>query len=366
METLKGKKVYISEPFPQAYKASERLTNLGCQVDFGAPITDRYHKKNVEEMKEIVKNYDGFIGMSREKFPREVLEQANRLCVIAKYGIGVDHIDLEAASENGVLVTVSPVNRIPVAEHTITLMLVLLKRLRQSQKVLNQDNWRCMEVADHELFGKVIGFVGLGGIAHEVIARLAGWGCQFVGYDPYVSAEDAAKINVTMLGWDTLFSTADIVSLHLPLTAETEKCIGAHEFDLMKESAIFINTARGRLVNWQDLINAIKEKKIAGLGTDVAELEEPIPIDAPIMEIANYENVIVTPHSAGWTFEAHQRETDLTTDNMILALEGKEPSFIVNKAALEGWQKKVGKKKETTQTVHSPQRKDEFHSNASL
>ena len=141
---------------------------------------DRHHKKNIEEMKEIVRDYDGFIGMSREKFPREVLEQASRLCVITKYGIGVDHIDLEAASENGVLVSVSPVNRIPVAEHTITLMLALLKQLRYSQKFLNQDNWRCMEAADYELFGKVIGFVGLGGITREVIKRLNGWGFPII------------------------------------------------------------------------------------------------------------------------------------------------------------------------------------------
>ena len=304
---------------------------------------DRHHKKNIEEMKEIVRDYDGFIGMSREKFPREVLEQASRLCVITKYGIGVDHIDLEAASENGVLVSVSPVNRIPVAEHTITLMLALLKQLRYSQKFLNQDNWRCMEAADYELFGKVIGFVGLGGITREVIKRLNGWGCRFIGYDPYVNAEDAEKIDVTMVDWDTLFSTADIVSLHLPLTEETRECVGAKEFSMMKESAIFINTARGKLVNWSELIDAVKKKKIAGLGTDVAEQEEPIPTDAPIMEIANDENVIVTPHSAGWTFEAHQRETDLTIDNMILALEGKEPSFVVNKAAIERWGKKINR-----------------------
>lgn len=343
MESLKGKRVLISEPMPQAYEAAERLKALGCEVDFGAQITDRTNKRSIEELKQIVKEYDGFIGMSREKFPREVLEQADRLCVITKYGIGVDHIDLKAASENGVLVSVSPVNRSSVAEHTVALMLALLKRLRHSQSFLNGSNWRCMELANCELSGKVIGFVGIGGITREVIARLNGWECTFIGYDPYVTEEAAAKLNVKMVDWDTLFSVSDLVSLHLPLTDETRNSVGMKEFERMKDSALLINTARGKLVDQKALIEAIKEQKIAGVGMDVAEKEEPIPKDDPIMEIAGYDNVLITPHSAGWTREALQRETDLTIDNMILALQGKEPSFVVNGDALENWRKKIGK-----------------------
>ncbi|PWM22685.1 MAG: hypothetical protein DBX44_06805 [Oscillospiraceae bacterium] len=344
MNELKGKRVLISEPMPQAYEAARRLEALGCAVDFGAVISDRTSKKTAEEMKQIVKEYDGFIGMSREKFPREVLQEADRLCVIAKYGIGVDHIDLQAASEYGVLVSVSPVNRTSVAEHTIALMLALLKRLRASQRFLNRDNWRCPELADFELAEKTIGFVGLGGITREVITRLNGWGCHFIGYDPYVSSEQAAALNVQAVSWDALFETADIVSLHLPLTEQTLHCVGQKEFDRMKPSALFINTARGKLVDQAALIQAVRRKAIAGAGIDVAQREEPIPPDDPLMEIAGWDNVIVTPHSAGWTHEALQRETDLTIDNMILALQGKLPSFVVNQDAVDGWRSKVKKR----------------------
>ena len=198
------------------------------------------------------------------------------------------------------------------------------------------------EMVGTEIYGKTIGFVGIGGITREVIARLSGWGCSFIGYDPYVTAERAAAENVKKVDWDTLFSTADIVSLHLPLTEETKGSIGEREFNLMKETALFINTARGKLVDQKALIQAIKSGKIAGCGLDVAENEEPIPVDDPIMEIAGYDNVVVTPHIAGWTRECQQRLADMTTDNIILALQGKVPSNLVNNDAVENWRKKTG------------------------
>lgn len=342
MKPLEGKRVLISEPVPQAFETADRLKELGCEVEFGSDICNRDDKRSAEEMKRIVKEYDGFIGMSREKFPREVLEQADRLAIISKYGIGVDHIDLKAAEENGVLVAVSPVNRVPVAEHAVTLMLTLCKCIRKNQRYLNVPNWRMQEMVGTELCGKTIGFVGLGGITREVIARLGGWHCAFIGYDPYVSEEKAAADHVKKVDWDTLFSTADIISLHLPLTADTKGSVGEKEFNLMKTSALFINTARGRLVDQKALIEAVKAGKIAGCGLDVAENEEPIPVEDPIMEIADYDNVIITPHIAGWTRECQQRLADVTTDNIILALQGSVPQNLVNPDAVEVWRRKTG------------------------
>lgn len=341
MNQLEGKRVLISEPVPPAFEVANRLKALGCEVEFGSEICNRADKRSLEEMMHIVNEYDGFIGMSREKFPKEVLDQAKRLVIISKYGIGVDHIDLKAASANGVLVAVSPVNRVPVAEHTVTLMLTLCKCIRKNQRYLNVPNWRMQEMVGTEICGKTIGFVGIGGITREVIARLSGWHCDFIGYDPYVSAEKAAADHVKKVDWETLFATADIISLHLPLTEDTKGSVGEKEFNLMKKSALFINTARGKLVRQDALIAAIKEGKIAGCGLDVAESEEPIPADDPVMEIANYDNVIITPHIAGWTRECQQRLADMTTDNVILALQGTVPNNLVNIDAVENWKKKT-------------------------
>lgn len=331
----------VSEPVMPAFDAAKRLQELGCEVDFGAVIYKREDKLDTERMKQVVKEYDGFIGMSREKFPREVLQEATRLGVIGKYGIGVDHIDVAAANEAGVLISNSPVNRMPVAEHAVTLMLALLKGLKKSRRDLNVPNWRSMEMEISELGGKTVGFVGLGGIAREIIARLSGWQCSFIGYDPYVSAEDAAKINVRAVDWNTLFQSADVISLHLPITAQTKGIVGEKEFAMMKDTALFINTARGKLVDQAAMIAALKAGQIAGLGLDVMEKEEPVPVDDPIMEIADYDNVILTPHSAGWTKECQKRLADTTTDSVIVALQGQTPPFLVNPDALPAWKKKL-------------------------
>ena len=339
MGVLDGKRVLVSEPMPQAYEAAKILTELGAEVDFGPEMEKRNQKKTIEQMQEIVQSYDGFIGMSREKFPKEVMEKADRLSVIGKYGIGVDHIDMQTATEKGVLVTISPVNRLSVAEHTVTLILSLLKNLRLSQRYLTKDNWRCQDLLGHELYGKTIGFLGVGGITRGVIARLSGWECSFIGYDPYVDEQAMDALHVRKVSWDELFSQADVISLHLPLTAETRESVGAREFST---SAILINTARGALVQQDDLIRAIKEKQIAGCGLDVMKREEPIPEDDPIMEIAGYDNVILTPHTAGWCEETQQRWCDLTTRNVCLALQGIEPGDIVNRNAIDAWKVKIG------------------------
>lgn len=340
MSTLSGMKVLVSEPLPYAYEAAKRLEELGASVDFGPAIAFRNDARTTEEMKTIVQEYDGFIGMSREKFPREVLECATRLRIIGKYGVGVDSIDLAAATENDVLIAISPVNRISVAEHTVMLALTLLKNTRKSQRYLNEANWRTQELIGHEINGKTVGFLGIGGITREVAARLVGWNCSFIGYDPYVDKDAAAQIGIKKVEWEELFRQADIISLHLPLTSETRGIVGEKEFSIMKKSAIFINTARGPLVDQAALIRAVKSGEIAGCGLDVMQKEDPIPIDDPIMEIVNYDNVILTPHTAGWCAETQQRWCDMTTDCVLTALQGEIPPYIANRDVIERWKKK--------------------------
>ena len=335
MKSLEGKRILVSEPLPDMFEAAERLKELGAEVDFGEMIFVRDKKLSAEQMKQVVKEYDGFIAMSREKIPREVLQEADRLAVIGKYGIGVDHIDMEAATEYGVLVTNCPDNRASVAEQAIGLMLALYKRHRFVQHALNVPNWRSQELICSEIDGKVIGFLGVGGISRQVVSRLSGWNCSFIGYDPYLTEEQMAAVNVKKVEWDELFTAADIVSLHLPLTDQTRGCVGEKEFRMMKKSAIFINTARGKIVDQTALISAIKNHEIAGCGLDAMFNEEPIPLDDPLMEIAGYDNVIITPHLAGWTADCLRRHCFTAVNNVIMALQGEKPDNLLNPAALD-------------------------------
>ena len=254
----------------------------------------------------------------------QVIEAGPRIKLIQKYGIGVDKIDLETAKRRGIPVGISAgVNSIAVAETAITLMLALYKRLCMADQSLRQGKWLKWELRTgcYELAGKTVGIIGGGAIGRAVAKRLSGFECRVLYYDLFRLPEETEKaLGMTYTAKDKLLMQSDIVSLHLPLTQETRGLIGPRELALMKPSALLINTARGGVVNELALIEALRNRTIAGAGLDVFAKEPPEP-DNPLLQM---DNVVLTPHNAGGTVDTVKKVIRHSFEN-IIRIERGEP-----------------------------------------
>jgi D-3-phosphoglycerate dehydrogenase len=279
------------------------------------------------------------MGASRDSYTRKFMESVKRLRVVSKYGIGVEKIDIKAATENGILVANTPVpeNVHSVAEHAIALMLGLTKRLFYTVDYAKKGSWRDQNVETQELFGKTVGIIGLGRIGRALIEKLSGWRMNFLAYDPYRKAEEIKADGATPASLPDLLRESDFVSIHVVVTNETRKMIGEEELKLMKRSAFLINTARGEVIDEKALIKALEQGWIAGAGIDVTDPEPPAK-DNPLFRM---ENVILTPHTAGWTGESLNRITQLATRNLLNALKGDLPESLVNPEAVPKWRERL-------------------------
>lgn len=269
----------------------------------------------------------------------ELLGRAPNLLVVSTNGAGYDTVDMKACTERGVLVVnQSGGNAEAVAEHVLGMMLALIKRFNECDRAL-----RAGAVANrtpfmgHEAHGRTIGIVGLGSVGRRV-AELAGilFKMKVLAYDPYVSVEVAKARGAEKVELDELLKRSDFVSINCPLTPETRNLIGAREIALMNPDAYFITTARGSIHDEEALERALRDKKIAGAGLDVWE-KEPPPASHPLMK---YDNVIVTPHMAGVTYEARARMGQFAAEQMLDALDGKPVPRIVNPQAWPAYAKR--------------------------
>ena len=263
-------------------------------------------------------------------YPREVLEAGVRLKVVSRHGVGVDNVDVEAATELGIYVTNAPEsNAATVAEHTIALILSLAKNIVRTDRELRGGNFAVRnQVTGIDLEGKTLGIVGLGRIG-SILARKAvhGFAMKVIGYDPYLPKErHLAEVEMTD-DWERVFSECDFVSLHLPATKDTRGIVGSRELHLMKPSAFLINAARGEIVNESDLTAALQGGIIAGAGLDVFESEPPNSGN-PLFAL---DNVVVTPHSAALTLECLGRMALHAAIGIDEVLSGKVPRWAVNK-----------------------------------
>jgi len=310
-------KVFIPEPeWEESHKILERI----AEVKVGKPGVVFTEDRLIREIEDV----DALIITSQHRVTKKVIEAANRLKVIVKYGSkpGIDNVDSEAASKKGVVVCYTPgANSDSVAEHTTALILALLKRLCATSSRLRQGSWRDRSLLGHELLGKTVGIVGLGTIGGKVAEKIRGFGVKLLVYDPYVSEECAKQSGARLVDLETLLKESDVVTVHATLTEETVHLIGEKELKLAKESAIIVNTARGRVIDEKALIKALKEGWIAGAALDVFEEEPPRP-DNPLLEM---NNVLVTPHSASCTYEAYQREASMAAEAVLRVLQGKRP-----------------------------------------
>jgi D-3-phosphoglycerate dehydrogenase len=261
--------------------------------------------------------------------------------MIGKTGIGVDHIDIAAATEKGILVTNTPGNHeLDVAEYAVGEMLLLMKGYARIDAHFRSGGWRAPSTMGGEMYRSVVGLLGYGNIGRHVAKRLQGWDCEIIAYDPFVTQEqcNAFGYPVKMAAWDDLFGKSDIVSLHLPLNDKTRGCVGKKEFSLMKKSAYVINTSRGPLIDLEALDWALANGEIAGAAIDV-HVKEPAGADYPLLK---YDNTVLTPHCAGWAAGGLARIAEHAARNTIEALSGKPPRSTVNPDVIPLWRKRFG------------------------
>lgn len=257
-------------------------------------------KVPAEELKKIIKDYHGLIVRSATKVTAEVIAAAPNLRVIGRAGTGVDNIDLEAASKRGIVVMNTPGgNTLSAAEHTISMLLSLARHIPQATASVKAGKWEKDRFMGTEVKDRTLGIIGLGSIG-SVVARLAeGLGMKVIGYDPYLSAEVAAKRKVEMVSLDELFAKSDFITVHTPLTPSTKNLINAASLAKMKKGVRLINCARGGIIDEKALYEAIVSGHVAGAALDVFEKEPPG--SNPLLEL---EQVICTPHLGASTTEA--------------------------------------------------------------
>jgi D-3-phosphoglycerate dehydrogenase len=260
-----------------------------------------------------------------DHYTADVFEATPQLQILARYGAGVDRVDLEAAARAGVVVTNTPAaNADSVADLAVGLMLAVARRIPAADRGVREGQWPRMYGVS--LSGKTIGLVGLGQIGIRVAQRVQGFGCTVLACDPFVSTLTALAAKVCLVQLDELLASADFVSLHLPAGAETVGMFDAEKFGKMKRTAILVNTARAEVVEQAALVDALRNGKIAGAGLD-AHLEEP----PDTSQYEGMDNVVLTPHIGGYTEEALRNMAMGSVVNLCAWFDGEEPPNIVVK-----------------------------------
>ena len=281
---------------------------------------------------EAIPEYDALIVRSQTTVDAAVIEAGTRLKVIARAGIGLDNVDVEAATRRGVMVVNAPQSNIlSAAEHTMALILALARNLPQADAALRSGQWERERFQGVELHGKTLGIVGLGRVGTMVGQRALAFGMRLIAYDPYVSRERARELSIELMpDLGALLVQSDIVTIHLPRTTETERLIGERELALMKEGARLVNVARGGIVDEGALDAALRSGRLAGAALDVFA-EEP----ATGHPLFGLPNVVVTPHLGAATREAQDKAGVAIAEMVRLALRGEFVPYAVNVAAAE-------------------------------
>jgi D-3-phosphoglycerate dehydrogenase len=278
------------------------------------------------DLAEIIDRYDAIVVRSATKLTAELIERASRLKVIGRAGVGVDNVDVDAATRRGIVVANAPESTVvSAAEHTIGLLVALARNIPQAHAALKQGRWERKTYGGVELAGKTLGVLGFGRIGQQVARRAAGLGMRVVAFDPFVSAERFRELGVERAERDDgVYAAADFITLHQPLTAETRGSVNAAAFAAMRAGVRIVNAARGELVDEAALLDALRSGKVAGAALDVFSQE---PYTGPLLEL---DNVVVTPHLAASTDEAQDRAGVIVAEQVAAALEGGLVTNAVN------------------------------------
>ncbi len=297
------------------------------------PFIRRGPCKTPQELIDALQDADVSICFG-EPYTREVFANAPRLKAVIRTGVGVDTVDLDGATEFGVMVVHYPDFCIPeVANHALVLILACAKKIVRMDHVMRREGWaasRAFISPMGQIHGETVGLVAFGHIAQAMAKRARCLDMHVIAYDPFVDAAVAAEAGVELVSLEELAARADYVSCHLPLTKQTEGLLDAAFFAAMKPTAYFINTGRGGVVNEPDLIAALQAGRIAGAGLDVFA-QEPIGQDHPFLQM---DNVILAPHSASYADETMRLRDERVGHDAVTVIQGGVPKFIANRAVL--------------------------------
>jgi len=279
-----------------------------------------------EELIAVIGDYDALVVRSQTRANAEVIAAGKKLQVIARAGVGIDNVDVGEATRRGIVVVNAPTgNTVSAAEHAIALMFALARHIPQASAVLKSGVWRRSDFMGTELRGKTLGIIGLGNVGSEVARRARGLEMRLIGYDPLISTDYASNIKVELVSLEQLLKESDFITLHIPLTAQTRGIIGAKELVLVKPTARIINCARGGLIDDEALVQAIREKRVAGAAVDVFEKE---PITESIL--FGEDNILVTPHLGASTTEAQAMAARDVAEQVVDIFRGRPAEHAVN------------------------------------
>jgi D-3-phosphoglycerate dehydrogenase / 2-oxoglutarate reductase len=276
------------------------------------------------EIQPLIRDCDGFIA-GLDEINAAAIQAGTNLKVIARYGVGIDRVDLEAATRQGIVVTNTPgANSVAVAELTIGLILALARQLCHANQVTHLGEWP--RISGVGLNGKTVGLLGLGAIGFEVALRLNAFHCRVLTYDPYLTAERAARAGAEPVTLDVLLREADFVSLHAPVTPGTTHIVNADFLARMKPGSFLVNTARGELVDETALVEALESGRLRGAALDCFQ-KEPPGADHPLLSLPQ---VIATPHSGAHTDEATFQMGHMALQDCLAVLRGERSEHVVN------------------------------------
>ena len=285
------------------------------------------HGLKEPELAPLLSDVDALIVRSETRVTASLLSAAPRLVVVGRAGVGVDNIDVSAATERGVYVVNAPLgNIVAAAEHTIALALALLRKIPEADRAIRAGEWTRSKLIGRELRGKTLGLVGIGRVGSEVARRAAGFEMKVIAHDPFATEASARAAGATLVELDELFARADVISLHTPLTDKTRGLINAASLAKMKPTAVLINASRGEVVDAQALADALAAGTIAGAALDVFA-PEPLAADSPLRSAPR---TVLTPHIAGSTSEAQVNVAVDVVRQVLDILEGRPARYAVN------------------------------------
>lgn len=322
---MKFKVAVTDYVFPNLEIERKELKKIGADL---IESTD----SDEESIIEAARDADAILNCYAELTPR-VIESLEKCQIIARYGIGVNNVNMSTATKKGIIVTNVPDYCIEeVSDHALTLILACTRKICQLNKTVKNGKWDFKDYLPmYRIMGQTLGIIGFGKIPRRLVEKLAAYKLNILAYDPYVDKKIAKKYNVKLVEFEELLKESDIISIHTPLTEKTLGMLGCDQFKIMKKTAYLINTARGGLIKDNDLAQALNEGEIAGAGLDVLE-DENVNSHHPLL---NLENVIITPHSAFYSEQALKDLQYKAVQEVIRVLTGENPKSCVNPEVFE-------------------------------
>ncbi|HET9029811.1 MAG TPA: phosphoglycerate dehydrogenase [Candidatus Aquilonibacter sp.] len=320
-------RVVVAEPFDERGLAV--LRNAGAEVVSVVGLPPN-------ALHDALQSARGLIVRSETRVDSRLLEFAPQLEVVARAGVGVDAIDVDAATAAGIVVVNTPsANTLAATEHTFALLLAAMRNVPQAHASVHAGTWDRKPYVGYELYGKTLGIVGLGRIGSNVAARAAAFGMTILAFDPYIPASRAAALGVELVDFETLLARADIVTLHVPLTSQTRGMIDAHALSFMRDDAVLVNCARGGVVDADALLDALDCGRLRAVAIDVFP-QEPPPPESASLRLMRHERVVATPHLGGSTYEALERIALELAHDVVHVLGGRPAHGAVNAPSLTG------------------------------